>query len=329
MSLNRMAGVVLALALLVGGLGFAACGVAGRYVDVDVEVFRAWGFLGLGTWEILDPSLAAVRIDPLPEEDALRVGEILSACELGEAERVGCSTLAEVGYGLVRSYGITPNLDDTYRVVITNKTARVLGVVLEIDGLNSNGSSEVVGTEVDKKWVLKDGQTVRISGWQVSTDDALAFRFATPSHSHSALTERRGSIRVHVYLLDPTHDEYVKGTEAAELIDQPTVQIPFRSATGSPVERIDFNYARGEAGLGFLCEETEGAGIRISNVVAGTIAELRGLREGDVITYISAVPINSCADLVSYLAAKIPGDRVVLKVHRENRAFLLTLELPE
>jgi len=327
--MRRMRGAVLVALLVLVGYAAEGWAVDGRYVDVDVEVFRTWGFLGLGTWEVLDPSFVAVRIDPLPEEDALRVGEILSACELGEAERVGCSTLAEVSYGLVRSYGITPNLDDTYRIVLTNKTARVLGIVLEIDGLNTNGSAEVVGTEVDKKWVLKDGQTVRISGWQVSTDDALAFRFATPSHSHSALTEQRGSIRVHVYLLDPTADGYVKGTEAAELISQPTVQIPFRSATGSPVERIDFNYARGEVGLGFLCEETEGAGIRISNVVAGTIGELRGLREGDVITYISAVPINSCADLVSFLAAKVPGDRVVLKVHRENRVFLLTLELPE
>jgi len=48
-----------------------------------------------------------------------------------------------------------------------------------------------------------------------------------------------------------------------------------------------------------------------------------------VITYINAVPIRSCQELESYLATKAPGDRVVLKVHREDRAFLLTLELQE
>ena len=329
MSPSRIAGAVLALTMLMGGLGITACGVAGRYVDVDVETFRAWGFLGLGTWEILEPSLVAVRIDPLPGEDAVRVGGIQEACEAGDGQVAACAVLSKVGYGLVRSYGIVPDLDDAYRVVLTNTTESLLGVVLEIDGLNTNGSAEVVGTEEDKKWVLLPGQTVRISGWQVSTDEALAFRFAAPSRSHSPLAENRGAIRIHVYLLDPTDEGYVKGTEAAEVIDQPTVRIPFRSATEIPVERIDFSYARGEVGLGFLCEETEGAGVRISNVVAGTIAELRGLREGDVITYISAVPINSCADLVSFLAAKAPGDRVVLKIHRENRAFLLTLELQD
>ena len=303
--------------------------VEGQYVDVSIEAFQSWGFLGLGTWARVAPQLVTVRIDPLSEDDAARREGILNACRRGEGEPEPCAALDTAGYRLVRRYGITPDLDDAYRVVLTNKTESLLGVVLEIDGLNTNGSAAVAGTESDKKWVLRPRQTVRISGWQVSTDEALAFRFATPSQSHSPLDELRGTIRVHVYVLDPTAEGYVKGTEAAEVIDQPTVRIPFSSATERPLERIDFGYARGEVGLGFLCEETPGAGVRISSVVSGTIAELKGLREGDVVTYISAVPLNSCDDLAAFLATKEPGDRVVLKIHRGGRSFLLTLELEE
>jgi len=301
----------------------------GRYVDVQIEAFRSWGFFGLGSWFPIPIHLSAARIDPLPLEDAARVEGILEACAGGEGEPEACALLADLGYGVVRSFGITPDLDTTYRVVLTNKTESLLGVVLEIDGLNTNGSTALTETEEDKKWVLLPGQTVRISGWQVSTDEALAFRFTTPSQSHSPLADRRGVIRVHVYLLDPTDEEFVKGTEAAEVVDQPTVRIAFRSATELPVERIGFSYARDEVGLGFTCAETDGVGVRIAEVKAGTIAELKGLRVDDVLTYINAVPIDSCADLSEFLASKVPGDRVVVKVHRKGRAFLLTLELEE
>ncbi len=317
------------VAVFLGGVGLSVGAVSGTYVDVEIEAFTSWGFLGLGSWNALEPRVVAIRIDPLAEEDEASVERILTACGRGQGEASACSQLEEVGYTVRRSYGLTPDLDAAYRVVLTNKTETRLGIVLEIDGLNTNGSADVVGTDDDKKWVLRPRQTVRISGWQVSTDEALAFRFATPSHSHSSVAELRGAIQVHVYLLDPTAEGYIRGTEAAEVIDQPTVRIPFASATGHPIELIAFNYARGEVGLGFLCEETDGAGIRISNVVEGTIAELRGLRQGDVVSYINAVPINSCADLVSFLSTKRPGDRVVLKVHRADRVFLLTLELEE
>lgn len=327
--MKRSLSVLLIGIALLAALGVAGIAATGRYVDVEIERDAGPAFFGLGGWKPLDARLIGVRVSPLDSGDAVGLAEIRAACAIGGGEAVACALLEGVEYDLVRTYAITPDLDDVYRIALTNKSEVLIGVVLEVDGLNTNGSGEVLGIADDKKWVLLPGQTVRISGWQVSADEALEFRFGLPSQSHSALAELRGSIRVHVYLVDPTDEGYVKGTEAGALIDQPTIRIPFQSATEYPVERIDISYARGEVGLGFLCEETDGAGIRISDVVSGTIAELKGLRVGDVITYINAVPIRSCEDLESFLASKLPGDRVVLKVHREDRAFLLTLELQE
>jgi len=317
------------IVVLLAALGLSAAAAQGTYLDVTVEAFQSWGFLGLGRWVEMVPSLVAVRIEHLADEDAGRVEELQTACDSGDLDQAACGLLDDVAYGIVRSFGITPNLDETYRVHLTNRTDAPLGVVLEIDGLNTNGSAPASGTSEDKKWILRPGQEATVSGWQVSEAEALAFRFEIPSLTHSPLVELRGMIRVYVYVPDPMAEDLPKGTAAGELIDQPTVVMPFASATEQPVEQFFFSYARGDVGLGFQCEETDGAGIRISEVTPGTVSDVKGLEAGDVITYINAVPINSCADLTSFLASKLPGDRVVLKVHRERRAFLLTLELQD
>jgi S1-C subfamily serine protease len=162
----------------------------------------------------------------------------------------------------------------------------------------------------------------------VSTDEALAFRFETPSHSQADNAAERGTIRVDVYLPQPGANG-ARGTGAGSVIDQPTLLVPFSSVTQHPVDVFDVNYARTSVSLGILCGETGGVGVRITQVVEGTIAELRGLKAGDVITHINAIAVNTCAELSAVLATKAPGDRVVLKVHREDRDFLLTLEIEE
>ena len=297
--------------LVAGGLlafGLSACGLSTRLLDVEIEVFRSWGVLGWGHWEPLRVSFVSMEIEGLAPEDRVRVAAV-----------------EDLQYVFRRAYSIEPVLGSAYRVALTNRTEHLLGVVLAIDGLNTNGGAKLVKTEGDKKWVLLADQTVRIAGWQVTDEKALAFLFGTPSQAHSPLDERRGEIRIDVYL----PDEGIRGTAATSVIDQPTIQIPFRSVTSGPVETVTLSYARESVSLGILCEETSGAGIRISRVVAGTVAELKGLRSGDIVTYVNAVPVNSCGDLRAFLATRGPGDRVVLKVHREDRAFLLTLELEE
>ncbi|MDD5219448.1 MAG: PDZ domain-containing protein [Candidatus Bipolaricaulis sp.] len=321
----------IALALVVLGVSWTgvAASVSSRYVGIEVEVFRSWGLFGLGTWEALDARFVSMDIARLEAADQANLADVVGGCQSGAwDDRGSCSALSTVQYVFERHYALEPVLGALYRVTLTNRTTGLLGLVLAIDGLNTNGSAEVGGTARDKKWILLPGQTVRIAGWQVSSDEALQFRFATPSQAHSALDVLRGSLRVYVYLADPRGDA-AKGTAAGAVVDQPTVLIPFASVTSQPVDIVDLRYARASVSLGILCEETGGTGIRISTVVAGTIAELRGLRTGDVITYVNGIPINTCSDLAAYLATRRPGDRVVLKVHRADTVILLTLELEE
>jgi len=310
---------------------FAATAVPGQYVDVEVEVFESWGFLAWGAWQSLPIELSTTKIGKLPEADLEGIALIAESCGADAAPDQGaaCELLGDLEHVLLRTYRLAPLLGLRYRVVLRNLTDSHLGVVLGVDGLNSNGNQEIVGDASDRKWILLPNQTAFISGWQIGEDEALAFVFTTPSMSHVPLPEERGRIDTYVYLMDPFGAVHVKGTGAGELIDQPTVQIPFESATAAPIETLSINYGRDRVALGIYCEEIDGPGIRILNVVEGTAAERKGLRADDVITYADARPIESCADLQEILSSKVSGDRIVLKVHRPDRVFLLSIELEE
>jgi hypothetical protein len=324
--MNRIAFLVL---LLCAFFGWAAHAVSGEFVAVEIEVFRPWGFLDWGSWEPAQTRFITSRTAPMPAEDAEGLAKLRSLCtdNTADIDREACDLVVGLQSVSAQSHALSGELGKSYRVVLRNLTDTSLGVVLAVDGLNSNGNAPIRGDESDRKWVLLPQQTVRVAGWQISENEALQFRFATPSKTHSPLTEERGGIAVYVYLPDPLGTSHARGTEAGAVIGQPTVRIPFASATSEPVESVAFDYSSDSVRLGILCTETDGPGIRIVGVIEGTIAEVKGLRTGDVITYADARPIDSCQDLGDLLATKLPGSRIVVKVHRAERVFLLTLEL--
>ncbi|TFH10415.1 MAG: PDZ domain-containing protein [Candidatus Atribacteria bacterium] len=305
----------------------------GQYVVVEVEAFESWGILHWGTWEPMEEALLSIRMHDATKDDEGAVAEILATCDTtsdaGIGVRGACTALDRFDHVRASAYDIDPLLGRPYRIQLRNLTAGYIGVVLSVDGLNTNGNAPVIGDATDRKWILRPGQTATISGWQVTADEALQFEFATPSLSHSSLESLRGTIALDVYLGNPFAEEDRRGTEAGEMIDQPTVVIPFVSATAYPVETMSFDYSRDRVVLGIQCEETNGAGIRIAAVVEGTAAQQAGLRTGDIITYANAIPINTCSDMQALLDSKSPGDRIVLKVHRPDRVFLVTVELEE
>jgi len=325
--MRRIIWIACCAVLLVGAAISAA---PGHYLEVEIEVFEPWGFLSWGSWEQLPEQAISTRATPLSEDDEASIAAHALRCsDDADAVASNCALLEAVGYRLTRGYVLTPPVGRAYRVVLHNTTDAVLGVVLAVDGLNTNGNLPIAGDATDRKWVLLPGQTVRLGGWQVSESEALQFEFSPPSGAHSPLEEKRGAIVAYVYLPGPLPTDSDKGTGAGALIEQPTVHIGFESATGQPVETLAFDYSRNRIALGILCEETDGAGIRIANVVDGTSAQVEGLRAGDIITYANAVPIDSCHDLQDLLVAKFPGDHIVLKVHREDRVFLVSLEIEE
>ncbi len=82
-------------------------------------------------------------------------------------------------------------------------------------------------------------------------------------------------------------------------------------------------------------------GVYIVGVVAGSPAEIAGLKEGgknkigeanpggDIITAVDGIPVTRVENLISYFNKKRPGDKVVLSVQRGNEAISVTTELGE
>jgi len=297
----------------------------GRYISVEVEEFSSWGFLGLGTWQPLPESLQRYATFSLPDEETDAVQQAITAVASTNPSAWPRILLAGSPRGHAWVYGVTPELGTAYRIRVTNHTPLRMGIVVEIDGLNTLGSEWVTQTSDDRMWILTPQGTMLISGWQVSTEEALEFRFGVPSHTHSPLVERRGRITVYAYPEDQNPGD--RATSAGAVIEQAVRYVDFASLTSGAVETISIRYGAGEAYLGIDCVETSGGGVRVSSVDPGSPAEMYGLRPNDIITYLNTIPIASCQQLADLLSARHSGDRIVFKLHRQGQSRLLAVEL--
>jgi serine protease Do len=70
----------------------------------------------------------------------------------------------------------------------------------------------------------------------------------------------------------------------------------------------------------------ESTGVLISKVEHGSEAEAEGLREGDLIKEVNRVEVTSVAEFSAGLAKARRGERVLLRIIREARAFYVVLK---
>ena len=68
-------------------------------------------------------------------------------------------------------------------------------------------------------------------------------------------------------------------------------------------------------------------GVYIADVVSGGAAEKGGVEEGDVITAVDGLKVNSSSELQEKIARKNPGDEVTLTVLRDNKRIDLRVTL--
>jgi uncharacterized iron-regulated protein len=74
--------------------------------------------------------------------------------------------------------------------------------------------------------------------------------------------------------------------------------------------------------------ETTPEGVRIRQVEKGSIAEATGLREGDVVLEMAAVPARQVSDLVEVVQRQAPGTWLPLKVKRGGETLELIAKFP-
>lgn len=74
----------------------------------------------------------------------------------------------------------------------------------------------------------------------------------------------------------------------------------------------------------FKLRETRG--VLITKVETGSLAQSEGLREGDLIKEVNRVDVGSVGEFTGAISKVRRGDTVLLRVHRESRAFYVVLK---
>ncbi|MFN3568321.1 MAG: PDZ domain-containing protein, partial [Caldimicrobium sp.] len=81
-----------------------------------------------------------------------------------------------------------------------------------------------------------------------------------------------------------------------------------------PLPSLDYKKS---PSLGVVLEETSG-GLKIKEVLKGTLAEELKLSQGDVILKVDGKPVNKISDLKLILTFKEKGSFITLQIKRDN-----------
>jgi hypothetical protein len=82
-----------------------------------------------------------------------------------------------------------------YELVVRNPLPVRVAVALSVDGLNTIDARHTSSWEASK-WVVEPYQTIRLSGWQMSSRHARRFYFTTERDSYAARLGRRADLGV-------------------------------------------------------------------------------------------------------------------------------------
>ena len=170
---------------------------------------------------------------------------------------------------------------------------------------------------------------------QLTWDRALAEALAT------ALRSRPGSLAVGIMGRGHVQNGYGVPHQLADLgVSDTSVVLPVEASeaceglpTGladavfvvAPAERASVDQPRPR--LGIQIEGTDG-GVRVLDVVKGSVAESAGLRAGDVVTNAAGVPVAKTDRLIEIVQRQAPGTWLPLEISRDGEILSLVAKFP-
>jgi membrane-associated protease RseP (regulator of RpoE activity) len=74
--------------------------------------------------------------------------------------------------------------------------------------------------------------------------------------------------------------------------------------------------------------ETTDAGVRVGQVIEGSVAEAAGIKVGDIVVAAAGFPVNKVTDLIEIVARQAPGTWLPVGVHRDGKRLELIARFP-
>ncbi|MCD4750393.1 MAG: PDZ domain-containing protein [Thermoanaerobaculales bacterium] len=251
----------------------------------------------------------------------------------------------------------------SYSIVLRNRTAERLKIVVGVDGVNIYRRDPIVGrADGDTGSILAPWGTRTLPGWQLDHERAQRFVFSPPewSEGQGRTDSQIGLIVVQVYrerqprwfgcqdkagIRAPESGKKLEaesrsqaqpqiGTTSGDDVTSRVRTVMFESRTSYPEVWAEIDYGRHippprprrRELLGIEVESTYG-GSRILSVEPGSPADRAGLECHDVIVRIDTSDEPSPATLKRILRAKSAGDHVFIRVRRGPHELALKIRV--
>jgi Do/DeqQ family serine protease len=182
--------------------------------------------------------------------------------------------------------------------------------------LNSTVTAGIVSAKGRNINILRDKDNMAIESF-IQTDAVV-----NPGNSGGALVNLRGElIGINTAIASPTGSytgysfavpESLVEKVMEDLLKHGQVQ---RALLGISIIDLNATIAKEKGIKDFV------HGIYVGGVNAGSAAESAGLKEGDVITHINGIAVNSASELQEIVARNRPGDKISVSYNRNDKTY--------
>ncbi len=251
----------------------------------------------------------------------------------------------------------------SYSIVLRNRSAERLKVVVGVDGLNVYRKKRIVGrSTTDTGSILSPGETRTLRGWQMDQRNAQRFVFSPSdwSEGQARSDSEIGLILVQVYrerpqrcfgLSDGEEESALRGNRAESLTQKAAPQpgigttsgddvtshvrtVSFDSLTNYPENWAEIDYGRNSGCPDRFPEKLLGLslsrdrhGSRVIRVEPASIADTAGLQKGDVISRIDTEDRPTPTRIRAVVDTKDPGRYLFIRVERGRHELSLKIRM--
>jgi serine protease Do len=289
--------------------------------------------------EAVGPAVVSIHAKGKPVGPSLPI-----VGSMGEADGTGSGFVLEADGLVVTNHHV---VDGARRLEVRLPDGRSFeATVLGSDAATDLAVLRLEGADELPVVTLGESESLRVGDWVVAIGSPMGLEHSATVGILSGRSRGNLGLYADSYLdFLQTDADIAPGSSGGPLFDLSGRVVGITTAVGAggpgfaipidqaktilPQLRDGHKVVRGWLGAASVPEDRSPGGARIGKVFAGTPAAHAGLRQGDLVTELDGVTIDSFDELRSRVAALRPGHTVQLSVLRDGRRLDLAAVLAE